>query len=109
MKRHLSENEYAAYSGYQFTGKDPWEGKLPVTIRDITDGKMEWTFTDSFDDHTLYLVQKETVLQNGQAGRLSVFRMRLTNAGKCSTIISSSGRGVIPHRRSESASGKLNR
>ena len=75
MKRHLSENEYAAYSGYQFTGKDPWEGKLPVTIRDITDGKMEWTFTDSFDDHTLYLVQKETVLQNA----VDEFRQMLYN------------------------------
>ena len=62
-----NDAEYAEYAGYQFSGKDPWDGTLTVTIRSIIDGKMEWTFTDSFEDHTLYQVQADTVLQNGMA------------------------------------------
>ena len=61
------EIEYAEYAGYQFSGTDPWEGTLTITVRSILDGKMEWIFTDSFEDHTLYQVQKDTVLQNGKA------------------------------------------
>ncbi len=55
------------YSGYQFSGKDPWDGTLTVTITNIADGKMDWTFTDSFGDHTLFQVQKETALQDMKA------------------------------------------
>lgn len=61
------ETEYAEYAGYQFSGTDPWDGTLTVTVGSILDGKMDWTFTDAFEDHTLYQVQKETPLQNGKA------------------------------------------
>ncbi len=64
----LTDDEaYVDYAGYQFSGADPWDGTLTVTINSILDGKMEWSFTDSFEDHTLYQVQKETVLENGTA------------------------------------------
>ena len=58
---------YADYAGYQFSGSDPWGGAITVTVKSIYDGKMEWTFTDSFDDHTLYQLQKDTVLLDGEA------------------------------------------
>ena len=47
------EIEYAEYAGYQFSGTDPREGTLTITVGSILDGKMEWIFTDSFEDHTL--------------------------------------------------------
>lgn len=61
------ETTYLDYAGYQFSGADPWGGTLAVTINSIIDGKMEWTFTDSFEGHTLYQVQQGTVLQDGKA------------------------------------------
>ena len=61
------EVSYEEYAGYIFSGKDPWEGTLTITVRSITDGKMEWTFTDSFEDHTLFQVVEDTELQNGKA------------------------------------------
>ena len=61
------DEAYAEYAGYQFSGKDPWDGTLTLTIKGIYDGKMEWTLTDSFEDYTLYQTQKDTVLQNGMA------------------------------------------
>lgn len=64
----MNDASYAEYAGYIFSGKDPWEGMLTITVRSIQDGKMEWTFTDSFEDHTLFQVQEDTVLQNGKAG-----------------------------------------
>lgn len=60
-------DEYAEYAGYQFSGADPWDGQLTVTILDITDGKMAWSFVDSFENHTLYQVQKQTPVQAGKA------------------------------------------
>ena len=69
----LQENDasgdavYEEYAGYLFSGKDPWDGTLTIMIGSIVDGKMEWTFTDSFEDHTLFQMQKDTVLQNGKA------------------------------------------
>ncbi len=62
-----ADPEYAEYSGYQFTGKDHRGGTLTVTIISIADGKMDWTFIDSSEGHTLYQVQKETVLQDMKA------------------------------------------
>ena len=61
------ETTYLDYAGYQFSGADPWDGTLAVTINSIIDGKMEWIFTDSFKCHTLYQVQQGTVLQDGKA------------------------------------------
>lgn len=61
------EMDYVDYAGFQFSGADPWDGTLTVTIRSILDGTMDWTFTDSFEDHTLYQVQTDTVLENGTA------------------------------------------
>ena len=58
---------YTEYNGYLFSGKDPWDGTLTIMVRSITDGKMDWTFTDSFEDHTLFQIVEGTVLQNGQA------------------------------------------
>lgn len=62
-----SGTEDAAYAGYQFSGADPWGGALTVTVTDITDGEMDWTFTDSFEDHTLYQVQRKTAIQDETA------------------------------------------
>ena len=66
-KLPVSDEAYAEYVGAQFAGQDPWGGKLAITVRTIVDGKMEWTFTNSFDDHTLYQKQGETVIQDGRA------------------------------------------
>lgn len=66
-KLPVSDDAYAEYVGAQFAGQDPWGGKLTITVRSIVDGKMDWTFTDAFDDHTLYQEQSETVIQDGSA------------------------------------------
>ena len=62
-----NDAEYIEYAGYQFSNQDPWGGTLTITIKNIDDGKMDWSFTDSFDDHTLYQVQEDTAIQNGKA------------------------------------------
>lgn len=67
QKLPVSNDVYAEYVGTQFAGKDPWNGELAITIRSIVDGKMDWTFTDSFDDHTLYQEQTETAIKDGSA------------------------------------------
>ncbi len=66
-KLPVSDDVYAEYVGAQFAGQDPWGGALTITVRSIVDGKMDWTFTDSFDDHTLYQEQSKTAIQNGSA------------------------------------------
>ncbi len=66
-KLPVSDDAYAEYAGAQFAGQDPWGGKLTITVRSIVDGKMDWTFTDSFDDHTLYQEQGETAIKDGSA------------------------------------------
>ncbi len=66
-KLPVSDGAYAEYVGAQFAGQDPWGGELTITVRSIVDGKMDWTFTDSFDDHTLYQEQSETAIQDGSA------------------------------------------
>ena len=66
-KLPVSDDAYAEYVGTQFVGQDPWGGELTITIRSIVDGKMSWTFTNSFDDHTLYQKQDETTIRDGSA------------------------------------------
>ncbi len=66
-KLPVSDDAYAEYVGAQFAGSDPWGGELTITVRSIIDGKMDWTFTDSFDNHTLYQEQGETAIQDGSA------------------------------------------
>ena len=65
-KLPVSDDAYAEYVGAQFAGQDPWGGELTITVRSIVDGKMDWTFTDSFDDHTLYQQQGKTAVQDGR-------------------------------------------
>ena len=62
-----AEPNEAEYAGYQFSGQDPWGGSLSITILNLSDGKLDWSFTDSFENHTLYQVQKGTLLQEGKA------------------------------------------
>jgi len=62
-----SANGSAEYAGYQFSGPEPWGGTLTITIVSIHDGAMDWSFTDSFEGHTLYQVQRETALSDGTA------------------------------------------
>lgn len=64
-KLSVSNDAYAEYARTQFVGRDPWGGKLIVTVHSIVNGKMKWTFMDSFDGHTLYQEQDETVIQDG--------------------------------------------
>ena len=64
-KLPVSDDTYAEYVGTQFAGQDPWGGELTITVRSIVDGKMDWTFTDSFDEHTLYEEQGGTAIQDG--------------------------------------------
>ena len=52
--------DYSDYVGYQFAGKDPWEGDLAITIRTIENGKVAWTFTDVYDENTLYAEMTDT-------------------------------------------------
>lgn len=66
-KLPVSDPEYADYVGAQFSGKDPWGGNLTITVRSIIDGKMEWTFTDTFENSTLYQEQSDTVVSEGTA------------------------------------------
>ncbi len=63
----VSDSVYADYVGAQFSGQDPWGGDLAITVRSIVDGKMDWTFTDTFDDYTLYQEQSATSIQDGVA------------------------------------------
>lgn len=53
------------YAGYQFAGRDPWDGTLTLTVLRVEGDDMDWSFTDSYEGHTLYQVQKGTVLQDG--------------------------------------------
>ena len=66
-KLPVSDPAYADYVGTQFSGKDPWGGDLTITVRSIIDGKMEWTFTDTFDSHTLYQETGGTPISDGAA------------------------------------------
>ena len=63
----VSDSEYAEYVGTQFSGEDPWDGNLTVTVQSVVDGKMSWTFTDAFEDHTLYAELSETPIVDGVA------------------------------------------
>ena len=63
----VSDEEYMDYAGRQFSGEDPWGGKLTVTVRSIVDGRMEWTFTDMFDESTLYQLVEGTPVVDGTA------------------------------------------
>ena len=62
-----NDAEYAEYAGYQFSGEDPWEGELSITIRSIVDGKMDWTFTDTYENHELYQEMEGTAIHDGVA------------------------------------------
>lgn len=64
-KLPVSDAAYADYAGYQFSGQDPWGGELTVTVRSIVSGKMDWTFTDTFEDHTLYQEQSGDPIREG--------------------------------------------
>lgn len=66
-KLEVSDAEYSSYAGEWFRGEDPWGGNLTVMITGIVDGKMEWTFTDSFDDSTLYQAMKGTEVKDSAA------------------------------------------
>lgn len=66
-KLPVSDDAYAEYVGTQFSGQDPWGGILTITVRSIVDGEMDWTFTDVFDNHTLYQEQGKTLIQDGKA------------------------------------------
>lgn len=66
-KLPVSDTEYADYVGTQYSGDDPWGGKLAITVRSIVDGKMDWTFTDTFEDHTLYQEISATPIKDGTA------------------------------------------
>lgn len=63
----VTDGDYAEYAGAQFSGEDPWGGKLTVTVLGIVDGKMSWTFTDAFEGHTLYAELKDTPVVDGVA------------------------------------------
>ena len=66
-KLPVSDPEYMEYVETQFSGQDPWGGNLTITIRTIINGEMDWTFTDAFDDHTLYQEQSKTKVESGKA------------------------------------------
>ena len=66
-KLPVSDTEYADYVGTQFSGQDPWGGNLTITVLSIVNGEMDWTFTDAFEDHTLYQEQSKTQIQDGNA------------------------------------------
>lgn len=40
------KSNYDEYMGYQYTGKDPWENKLAITISKLEGDKLTWIFTD---------------------------------------------------------------
>lgn len=53
------------YMGYQYSGKDPWGGTLSVTLRQVVDGNIEWTFTDTLDNGKMIYKEKSTPYTNG--------------------------------------------
>ena len=55
--------DYTDYVGYQFSGKDPWEGDLAITIRTIENGKVAWTFTDVYEENILYAEVTDTPIE----------------------------------------------
>ena len=40
------KDDYKDYIGYQFSGKNPWDGELAITIRTLENDKLTWTYTD---------------------------------------------------------------
>lgn len=48
------KDNYDEYIGYQFSGTDPWGNELAITIRTLKDDKLTWTYTDTFEDATVY-------------------------------------------------------
>ena len=44
------KKNYEEYIGYQFSGKDPWDNEVAVTIRKIEDNKVTWTYTDVYGE-----------------------------------------------------------
>ena len=51
----------------QYTGIDPWGNPLTITVDDITDAKIDWTYTEDFAAQLLVQSFKDTELINGQA------------------------------------------
>ena len=65
QKLAVSDAEYANYVGAWFRGEDPWGGTVTVMIKSIVNGKMDWTFTEAFEEATLYQELKGTEVQSG--------------------------------------------
>ena len=63
--KEADNGEYAEYLGYQFSGQDPWGAELAVTIREIKDDKITWTYTDTLTkDITVYKELTTTLKDN---------------------------------------------
>ena len=59
--------DYGAFIGKTYTGNDPWGGRLAVTVNDIRDGAMDWTFSDTLDDMVFTQSFEGTTLTDGTA------------------------------------------
>ena len=59
--------DLTGYIGSAYSGVDPWGGTLTVTVRDIRDGRMDWTFTDTLDGMTLTQDLEGTALSGDTA------------------------------------------
>ncbi len=53
------------YIGYQYAGQDPWGGQLSVTLRQVANGNIDWTFTDVLPNGEMIYKEMSTPYTNG--------------------------------------------
>ena len=59
--------EYGEYVGYQFSGQDPWGTELAVTIREIKEDKITWTYTDTLTKEVTVYKELTNTLKDDKA------------------------------------------
>lgn len=57
-KEETKQINYNDYVGSEFSGKDPWGGKLEVKINKIEENKMSWTYTDTLGSGKTEIIVK---------------------------------------------------
>ena len=56
---------YDEYIGYQFSGTDPWQNELVITIRALENSKLTWTYTDVYENDITLYGELSTEFKNG--------------------------------------------
>lgn len=53
------------YIGYQYAGTDPWGCQLSVTLRQVSGGNLEWTYTEILENGDMIYRELSTPYTNG--------------------------------------------